>query len=43
MFKEFLIDCDIQFEEKSRYYREVLNIELEKVNIVLPAESELNE
>lgn len=43
IFKEFLIDCDIAFEEKRKYFEEVLNIPLEKVNINLPPESKLNE
>lgn len=43
MFKEFLIDCDIRFEEKKKYYEEVLNIPLEKVNIKLPEDSKINE
>ncbi len=43
IFKEFLIDCDIQFEEKRKYYEDVLWIPLEKVNISLPAESKLND
>ncbi len=42
IFKEFLIDCDIQFEEKRKYYKDVLNIKLEKVNINLPEDSKLN-
>jgi hypothetical protein len=43
IFKEFLIDCDIRFEEKRKYYEDVLGIPLEKVNINLPPESKLNE
>ncbi|MDD3144885.1 MAG: tRNA 2-thiocytidine biosynthesis TtcA family protein [Candidatus Gracilibacteria bacterium] len=43
IFKEFLIDCDINFEEKRKYFEEVLNIPLEKVNINLPEESKLND
>lgn len=43
IFKEFLIDCDINFEEKRKYFEEVLNIPLEKVDIKLPEESKLNE
>jgi len=43
IFKEFLIDCDIRFEEKRKYFEEVLNIPLEKVNINLPSDSKLNE
>lgn len=42
IFKEFLIDCDIRFEEKRKYYEDVLWIPLEKVNIKLPPESKLN-
>ena len=43
MFKDFLIDCDINFQEKKKYYEEVLNIPLEKVVISLPKESKVNE
>lgn len=43
IFKEFLIDCDIRFEEKRAYYEDVLWIPLEKVNINLPPESKLNQ
>ncbi len=43
IFKEFLIDCDIRFEEKKKYYEEVLNIPLEKINIQLPEDSKLND
>jgi tRNA 2-thiocytidine biosynthesis protein TtcA len=43
IFKEFLIDCDIRFEEKRQYFEDVLNIPLEKVNINLPEDSKLNE
>lgn len=43
IFKEFLINCDIMFEEKKKYFEEVLNIPLEKVDIKLPPESKLNE
>lgn len=43
IFKDFLIDCDINFEEKRKYFEEVLNIPLEKVNISLPEESKLND
>lgn len=43
IFKEFLIDCDIQFEEKRKYYEDVLWIPLEKVNINLPDDSKLND
>lgn len=43
IFKEFLINCDIQFEEKRKYYEEVLKIPLEKINLRLPADSKLND
>lgn len=43
IFKEFLINCDIMFDEKRKYFEEVLNIPLEKVDIKLPPESLLNE
>lgn len=43
IFKEFLIDCDIDFEEKRKYFEEVLNIPLEKVDIKLPEDSKLND
>lgn len=42
IFKEFLIDCDINFEEKRKYFEEKLNIPLEKINIKLPEDSKLN-
>jgi len=38
-----LIDCDINFEEKRKYFEDVLNIPLEKVNINLPEDSKLND
>lgn len=43
IFKEFLINCDIMFEEKRQYYEDVLGIPLEKVDVKLPPESKLNE
>lgn len=43
IFKEFLIDCDIEFEEKRKYFEEVLKIPLEKINIQLPEDSKLND
>lgn len=43
IFKEFLINCDIMFEEKRQYFEDVLGIPLEKVNINLPPDSKLNE
>lgn len=42
MFKEFLINCDIEFEEKKHYYENILWIPLEKVDIKLPKNSEVN-
>ena len=42
MFKEFLIDCDIRFEEKRKYFEEVLWIPLQKVDIKLPEDSKIN-
>ena len=42
IFKDFLIDCDINFEEKRKYFEEELNIPLEKIDIKLPEESKLN-
>ena len=42
IFKEFLIDCDINFEEKRKYFEEILNITLEKIDIKLPEDSKLN-
>jgi len=42
MFKEFLIDCDINFLEKKKYYEEELGIPLEKVDIKLPEDSKVN-
>ena len=43
IFKDFLIDCDINFLEKQKYFEEKLNIPLEKISIKLPADSKLNE
>ncbi len=43
MFKDFLIDCDINFLEKKKYFEEVLNIPLEKVIVKLPEDSKVNE
>jgi len=43
IFKEFLIDCDIRFEEKRKYYEDILGIPLEKINISLPEDSKLND
>lgn len=43
IFKSFLIDCDINFAEKQKYFQETLWIPLEKVDIKLPEESKLNE
>lgn len=42
IFKEFLIDCDINFEEKRKYFEDELNISLEKINMQLPKDSKLN-
>jgi len=43
IFKDFLIDCDINFLEKQKYFEEELWIPLEKVVLCLPKESKLNE
>lgn len=43
IFKEFLIDCDIQFQEKKEYFENILGISLEKININLPEDSKLND
>jgi len=43
IFKDFLIDCDINFKEKQKYFEEELNIPLEKVVIKLPEESKLKD
>lgn len=43
IFKEFLIDCDIKFQEKKEYFEKELQIPLEKINIKLPEDSKLNE
>jgi len=43
MFKDFLIDCDINFLEKKKYFEEVLNIPLEKVTVKLPEDSKVND
>lgn len=43
IFKDFLIDCDINFLEKQKFFQEELWISLEKVVLSLPKESKLNE
>ncbi|MDP5038965.1 MAG: hypothetical protein NWP80_00790, partial [Candidatus Gracilibacteria bacterium] len=43
IFKEFLINCDIMFEEKRKYFEEELGITLEKIDVKLPPDSLLNE
>ena len=43
IFKDFLIDCDINFLEKQKYFEETLWIPLEKINIKLPEESKLKD
>lgn len=43
IFKEFLIDCDINFAEKKKYFEKKLGIPLEKVDIKLPEDSKLND
>ncbi len=43
IFKEFLINCDIMFEEKRKYFEEELWITLEKIDVKLPPDSLLNE
>jgi len=43
IFKEFLIDCDINFQEKKKYFEEELWIPLEKVSIKLPEDSKLKD
>ena len=43
IFKDFLIDCDINFEEKRKYFEEELHIPLEKIDIKLPEDSKLND
>lgn len=43
IFKDFLIDCDINFQEKKEYFENELNIPLEKINLSLPKESKLND
>ena len=42
MFKEFLIDCDIRFEEKRKYFEDELWIPLQKIDIKLPKDSKIN-
>lgn len=42
IFRDFLVDCDIKFEEKKKYFEDVLDISLEKVKINLPLDSKLN-
>lgn len=41
IFKSFLIDCDINFLEKKKYFDEELWIPLEKIDIKLPEDSKL--
>lgn len=43
IFKDFLKDCDINFEEKRKYFEEKLWITLEKVPVKLPEDSKLND
>jgi len=43
IFKDFLIDCDINFKEKQEYFEKELNIPLERVVIKLPEDSKLND
>ncbi len=43
MYKDFLIDCDINFLEKKKYFEEELGIELEKVVVKLPEDSKVND
>ena len=43
IFKDFLIDCDINFKEKQEYFEKKLNIPLEKVVIKLPEDSKLED
>lgn len=43
IFKDFLINCDIEFEEKKKYFEEVLNIPLEKFVLSLPEDSKVKE
>jgi len=42
MFKEFLIDCDIRFEDKRKYFEDELGIPLQKIDIKLPDDSKIN-
>ena len=43
IFKDFLIDCDINFKEKQEYFEKKLNIPLEKITIKLPEDSKLKD
>ncbi len=43
MFKDFLIDCDINFLEKQKYFEKKLWIPLEKVVVKLPTSSKVND
>lgn len=43
IFKEFLINCDIEFEEKRKYFEEELWIPLERFDLRLPEDSKLND
>jgi len=43
IFKDFLINCDIEFEEKRKYFEEELKIPLEKFTLSLPEESKVKD
>ena len=43
IFKDFLINCDIEFEEKRKFYEDELNIPLEKIVLSLPEDSKVKD
>jgi len=43
IFKDFLINCDIEFEEKRKFYEDELNIPLEKITLSLPEDSKVKD
>ncbi len=43
IYKDFLVDYDIDFEEKRKYFEEKLNLTLEKIDVKIPKNSKLND
>ena len=43
IYRDFLVNYDINFEEKRKYFEEKLNIPLEKIDVQIPKESRLND